>query len=688
MQAVREAHVGGENKSFVKQKSSWEKGKENCMGPPACRPQSKEKQTMQENILKIPQKSKLPVLAKTKPPPDFQKMHQVWQNQFQKGKAISKKSCTRPRPFNLSQKGDKFRIASVTDVGHPVATSSNMKSPVAGLTGREPLSEVFHGQNNTANSKDGSTMHFKADPAALNSIIFNVGISTAGGATGKLSLAQRVPMRVSSNAHPFSGKNIMVRNSMYTAPCSYPESMPRFSWLPNKATEPRALIKQKNQTENRPPDVSLHEHATSREECAIPSQVNSVIQQMTVPLHTPDASNEIFKKQEEGPELELPESRCELPVAAAEISDEEKDLLKEPTEKPSADSKVEVFVADSQALASILSNTGETGLSCGRVSLAQRVLAQSRNMPNRGNMGSSGSLTGQVTPKPSCGRVSVLAKDSVFSSCRISKNSQTPTDSPVCSARRIPHAKPSARLFSQERSVTFKKPIFPKTPRALALEMANKKLEAKQTDLQSSTKSTVRWADQTSPAPVLCEDEPPIEKVVLRLFSDGESSGDTEEGKQVPGSTPKQVTIGVAAATSIQSKKDLVSESSAANHEATAAVYSQALSLHQQFASLCTANCAEQTKASLPLSFLAHPAVQALQSSTLGSHSLSHIARLRLHATVSAKQRFWDTCLDEECAFYTSRGPSGTHRSCIDPVAFTLEKQENLHFIPIPSGES
>ncbi|KAM4796018.1 tastin [Rhinophrynus dorsalis] len=678
------------------QKYSWGKGKENCMGPPASLQQSKEKQILQEIQLKDSNKSKLPVPSKAKPPPDFKKMHQAWQNQFQKGKAVSKKSCTRPQPFNLSQKGDRFRVASVTDMGYPETSSFSKKSssPVAGPMGREPLTEVLIDHKKTGkstlHSKDIPVMEFKADLAALTSILSNAGVSIPGTTTGKLSLAQRVPMRGSSTC-----RNLMVRNSVYTAPCSQPtysdDRMSCFSWLPAKGAEQKCLFRQKQQCQKQPCDTSLQQHPPSREDCALPSQVNPVLQQMNLPDQSlPFSSQEDFvvtptPAPETAENVTKADSSVEkIATATKKNSAEKRDLLKDSSDKQNS---VGDFVADSQALASILSNTGVTAPNCGKLSLAQRVPVQGRNMSFRGNNVTSGSLVGQTTPKPAFGRVSVVVKDAVLSSCRVPKNTQTPTDSPGGRVRRINHGKCSSKKFSQQCPSTMMQPIFPKTPRALALEMANKRLEADHSDLQSSSKRIVKWADEPSPVSViLCEDEPPLEQVAVRLFSDGEYVGNAEEKEQIPASVSEPIPAMYPITASIQGDEESVMcESSITNNDKAAA---DCHALHLDLASLRIPNCTENMQSSLPLSFLAHPAVQALQSSTLGSQSLPRIARLRLHSALSAKQRFWDTCLDEECAFYTSRGAAGSSRTTMDPVAITLDRQEDLHFIPIGPGES
>ncbi|XP_018425790.1 PREDICTED: uncharacterized protein LOC108798524 [Nanorana parkeri] len=207
MQSYNDAPVDVVRKLSVAEKNCQIKGKENCMTSSACLQQ---KPTAQNAVPHGPQQSKLPVLSKARAPPDFQKMHQSWQTHFQRGKAVSKKSCTRPQPFNFSQRREhsRVKIAGVKVSGESSSGQPSCNSP-ASCKSREPLSEVVVGQNKKESSvvMGGSEVDFKADPVALASILSNIGVSTAP--VGKVSLAQRVPIRAASIAHPLSSKNTL-----------------------------------------------------------------------------------------------------------------------------------------------------------------------------------------------------------------------------------------------------------------------------------------------------------------------------------------------------------------------------------------------------------------------------------------------------------------------------------------------
>ncbi|XP_067170066.1 tastin [Apteryx mantelli] len=59
--------------------------------------------------------------------------------------------------------------------------------------------------------------------------------------------------------------------------------------------------------------------------------------------------------------------------------------------------------------------------------------------------------------------------------------------------------------------------------------------------------------------------------------------------------------------------------------------------------------------------------------------------RQRLGSLQAAPQRFHEACLDDECAFYTSRPPRRPPRPprCPEPVGQLLQAQDAKHFIPI-----
>ncbi|XP_058869222.1 uncharacterized protein LOC117401012 isoform X2 [Acipenser ruthenus] len=80
--------------------------------------------------------SKIPVLVKphrAKPPANFTKLHQNWEANFQKGKALKKKPCTQPMPFNLTQKGAKTTVVMETDLRRQAkgALDSNTVLPLS-----------------------------------------------------------------------------------------------------------------------------------------------------------------------------------------------------------------------------------------------------------------------------------------------------------------------------------------------------------------------------------------------------------------------------------------------------------------------------------------------------------------------------------------------------------------------------
>ncbi|XP_006902558.1 PREDICTED: tastin [Elephantulus edwardii] len=88
--------------------------------------------------------------------------------------------------------------------------------------------------------------------------------------------------------------------------------------------------------------------------------------------------------------------------------------------------------------------------------------------------------------------------------------------------------------------------------------------------------------------------------------------------------------------------------------------------------------------ASPPVQSLRPPAGRSGPSS-LAPRTLA--LRQRLKACMTAIHCFREACLDDECAFYTSRVPSSAPpRVCANPVATLLEWQDALCFIPICSA--
>lgn len=695
--------------SSIVQKTTLMKGKENGLNAPTCLKPGKQKPTMEKLAPRDTPKSRLPVFSKAREPIDFQKLHQSWENQFQKGKAVKKKSCTRPQPFNFSQKRDRSQVTA--DTGQSVNFHASLRR-------REPLAEVTFGQKKPKDADvKGGSEEFKADPAALASILTNVGVPVA--ATGKLSLAQRVPMRGSSIARSSNiCKSTMVRSSMYAVLRSQSASsnldrMSCFSKMQSKVNDQKPVFKQNPLLKSHVPESNIKELVASKLGDEQQSQENPVLQQMNRTGHaqTSSVTSPPLQSQavtavkstpanEDGEGTVLPADKCEENTSGVDSSAGNRDPMKK-----AGTASVE-FVADSQALASILSNTGVAIGNCGKLSLAQRVPVQGRNVSLKSVTTSSGPVTTQApTPKPCFGRMSTMPlpmKDVVFSPCRVPKTLMT-DQSLSGSAKRVNQLTSSVTKFSQGFSVTSKQPFFPKTPRALALEMANKKLEAELSDTRSLVRSTVKWADELSPSmsETLCDNESQLEKVAVRLFLDGEYPGETDKKKEPP-EEPDGLKGSESLTASIQQRMEAVLSKNSLNHTDGAALagVSQDLPIHTNMhppAPLALTSTAEPpvqypsivscVKTSLPFSFLSHPAVQALKSHTLDSYSLPDIARLRIQAAVSAKQRFWETCLDEECAFYTSRGTVSSYRSCTDPVSSLLERQEDLHFTPIIPGE-
>ncbi|XP_069509927.1 tastin isoform X2 [Ambystoma mexicanum] len=181
-------------------------------------------------------RSKIPVKTKSRPVPDFKKLHNSWEAKFHQGKAVSKKACTRPCPFSLTEKGGRIQILPAEDLVNNYSWDGctedlTTKPPPTArhqASGAEPLEEMHPGQRHASNinsvkelaSANGpSGRDFKADPKSLASIVANVGLSDVLDPGGKCSLPLRVPVHGTGVSALHAGTRVPVgRMSAYAAP--------------------------------------------------------------------------------------------------------------------------------------------------------------------------------------------------------------------------------------------------------------------------------------------------------------------------------------------------------------------------------------------------------------------------------------------------------------------------------------
>ncbi|XP_069086721.1 tastin [Pleurodeles waltl] len=537
-------------------------------------------------------RSKIPVATKSRPVPDFKKLHESWKAKFHKGKAVSKKSCTRPCPFSLTQKGERFQVLPSAELvtSNPLDSYSEVlppeQPPTAGpqaLHAGGPLKEIRFGQNNAKNTapkkpapENGPVgQDFRADPKALATILNNVGLPSAHAPGAKHSLPLRVPIQTG-------------RMSAYGAPTQRPNlalgPMPRPSILAEQAyvgaerrgpgRGPSSLSVVSQDLEPITKKTQLHQTDAALQ-ATEGSRSGDHVKNGAYPSNHGTATG--AKAAPTGPQSAADESSCHnpatVPLSITSHIDAEllQDTDKRQTSKADVGPTAADFVSDPSALASILSNTGLNSNTLGKggkLSMAQRVPVRGKGANSLYSIGSSRAGGLSVCPPrasfaprvdfsrmswvPNLGCLDIDVKCTPHQANRHGSSSQPEAvrPSPLTSAGRVPDKNPYSAHF---RSLQKKRHlIFPKTPQALALEAANKLQNAEAAAASNLVPTTqessshLKWSDGLSPQSAsqntleTPEDEAavPLEKVAVRLFLDTEPyntcqdlDGDSEKAK-------------------------------------------------------------------------------------------------------------------------------------------------------------
>nr|XP_033793748.1 tastin isoform X2 [Geotrypetes seraphini] len=529
-------------------------------------------------------KSKIPVPVKVRPMPDFNNIHQSFQNKFQKGKAVRKKACTRPCPFNLTKKGERFQLQPVTDVGHQPLPKSDRTLLPSNSCLQGPLVE------NQQQAKCGATAEsFKADPAALASILSNSGLSSkAMGISRAASLVQRVPVRGNRNdrasTYVSCGSSVSRVESVYSS-CT---SRRMDKALEERLQQPQdlkpaflsrplpSLLMGMSSTAQPKPNLEVQstgavpeteelcragQGGTGERRADMPSGAGHsaedgtpVIQNaLAVGLACPVVPKDFcLLDTVASTQSTCPSVPNSLPCSGTvpSISLVASKNLARPAvasigpngvlSKTGEDSKD--FVPDLEALASILSNTGITSsgkAAIKKTSMAQRVPVRGRAMTslysaaNSSSMVKRGSLFGQrmsFDPKMNSGHMSRLEfkeKEMCGTPFRVPKPSTELL--PQCSAQRVAIQHPLYPLHTASR----RRPIFPKT-----------RDKAKVAETQQTLSQACReWTNVESPLSLDSgraeEVEDPIglpmEKIAVQLFPDvGDAAGDLGQEMALP----------------------------------------------------------------------------------------------------------------------------------------------------------
>ncbi|XP_043388877.1 tastin isoform X3 [Chelonia mydas] len=672
-------------------------------------------------------RSKIPVLSKSRLPPDFQQLHQAWESQFQKGKAAGKKPCPQTCPFNLTCKGDKFHI----DMAAATEPPAGSPEPLGRSQPRGPLEEIHLGaaaQKTTPGTslprgKEVDPVEFVADPAALASILSNVGLANSTlGVARKPSLARRVPLRGSrGNSVLASGSARTGCGSLYVASgtpalCPDPARTSCFSRLTAKDAARRAtqdpaqhrgLLLKSQQIQAL--SATLRDLGSRAQPAGHPAlqRLGAGAKEACRGRPHPIAmamQSEPAKSQEAGGTRDQssngrPGSLSDGKGGKAGTGGQSAAHSSSSPSRtdPMGASETEEFVPDLDALASVLSNVGLSHAALGptgKLSLARRVPVKGlRGVPPSTQGSPTGSRTSLLRPQISVPPKGDFGRASCYST-RGLKGAEAPDglqaaqlagtprtreisrSSPFGSARRVPVTQPQSlrrTCFS-----TCRLAVFPRTPRTGG---ALDKRPA-----QGVLQTPARWAGGLSPEPRSPDPDEsalPLEKIVVRLFGDGESQAATE------------ASVRKALARPGEGGSKMQGPASRTMPPASSAAFPAAgttLTFSSQ-RPVCS-----------------HPLIHSLRSPTASggaagaraapatSPSRVALVKQRFRDLLSAPQRFQEACLDDECAFYMGRLPGSqapAPRCCTDPVATLLEAQETTHFIPIvqpapggPPGEA
>uniref|UniRef100_A0A8C3TE38 Uncharacterized protein n=1 Tax=Chelydra serpentina TaxID=8475 RepID=A0A8C3TE38_CHESE len=539
-------------------------------------------------------RSKIPVLSKSRLPQDFQQLHQAWESQFQKGKAAGKKPCTQTCPFNLTRKGDRFHVVPCADTAAAMEAPAGSPEPLSRSQPRGPLEEIQLGaaaQKNAPGSsgpsgKEVGPVEFVADPVALASILSNVGLGNGTlGVARKPSLARRVPLRGSrGNSVHASGTARTVHGSLYVASgtpalCPDPARTSCFSRLAPKDAAARAtqdpaqhcgLLLKSQQIQALSATLrDLGSRAQPAGHPALQRLGAGACRGRPHPIATatqrePAGSQEASGTRDQsanGRPGSLSDGRATGGQAGTGGKSAARSSGSPSRTDPMGASQTEEFVPDPDALASVLSNMGLSHAALGptgKLSLARRVPVKGqRGVPpptQGGTMGSRTSLLrpqGSIPLKGDFGRASCystlgLKGTEALDGLQAARLAGTPRTreisrySPFGSARRVPVTQPQSlrgTCFSSRRLA-----VFPRTP--CTAEAPDKR------PAQGALQTPAQWAGSLSPEPRTSDPDEsalPWEKIVVRLFGDGESQAAAEAsvrkalGRSGEGSSKAQV---------------------------------------------------------------------------------------------------------------------------------------------------
>ncbi|XP_077184896.1 tastin isoform X2 [Paroedura picta] len=623
-----------------------------------------------------------------------------------------------PQAHSSAVKTKGLKMSKASSVGVPVL------EPAAGLLSkgcpREPLGEMqlsVSGQRNVleggnASGKEAKAVEFVPDAEALASILSNTGLSNlVVSATHKPSLARRMPLHGNRVCSASSG---IGRGSLYLGATAV------------NPVRPSHLSRSASKDVDRPQSGSLALNAQQLK--ALSTTLGNLGPRVEAKDNQPMENLQAGKCQDSAarPKMECLSSNTE--AANGKQSDTTGSQV-----TPRA-SRTEEFVPDPAAKASILMNIGVSHSALGtgsKLSLARRVpIKDVRKPPICGSIrDENASLPGyrmSAPPTAKFGRVSCrstqglkgLAESGAF-------GGQLPvTPGNRCSvadyslsglARRVPVVQPQSTHFNPWRcnralpsSCTAKRPAIQcltETPQTKWMGGVTPRC----TGLVSSRKdgSPVRW-----------------EKIAVRLFNDGleasakkvpptrvipsgmgklqrieflarllqqEVDGGVDEVTPSLGELHKLLVVHCSPASEAPEPDLVTTPSQAATPElGKQAAVSVAAVAAVPNTTLTSASSQPVCSGPSVCSLGPSPSCADSTGVTAASFSVAHFKR-RLEDLLEAAQRFHEDCLNDECAFYTSRVTPFTQPlapRCKEPVAKLLDAQDAMHFIPISSPRS
>ncbi|XP_060108326.1 tastin [Heteronotia binoei] len=639
--------------------------------------------------------SKIPVLFKSRLPSELKQLQQA---------------CSSA----VKTKG--LKMSKVSSAGVPVL------EPGAGLLSkscsREPLGEmqlsasghrnVLEGGN--ANGKEASAVEFVPDPEALASILSNTGLSNhVVSATHKPSLARRVPLREKRACSASSGTG---RGSLYVgATAANPVRTPHLSRSSSKDVD-------------HPQSCSLALNAQQLK--ALSATLGNLRPGVEAKDHQLMENLQAGKCKDSAAR-----SKTECLNSTTEAGNTKQSNSAGSKETTGSSWTEEDFVPDPAAKASILLNIGlsHSALGAGnKLSLARRVpVKDARKAPVCGNgRGENASLPGCASPTAKFGRVSCRSTQGLKGLKELGAfGAQLPVTpgnrcsvvdySPSGLARRVPIVQSQSSHFSPWR---YNRALLSSCP-------------AKRSGIRclTETPQTCTWTGGVTPH---CtgtvsskKDGSSVhwETIAVRLFNDGleASAKKVSASRVIPSDMGKHQRIEFLARLlqqEVDGGIDEVTPSLEELHKLLLVHCSPTLEAPEpdlvttpsqeitpelgERAAVSAAPVAPVPDTTFPTAdsqpVCSTPFVCSLGPSSganstgvpAASSSVAHFKQ-RLEDLLDAPRRFHEDCLNDECAFYTSRVTTSTQSSgprCKEPVAKLLDAQDAQHFIPISSPRS